>query len=178
MATKKRTTAKSAPESTRAKAAAKKSATKKTAGAAKKAPKKVVRADGRSVLAVSPLRGMAIDAWVTQYAKGWQGDVVRRAIQIVERAAPEAKAAIKWRMPVYEDHGPFLFLRVAKAHVTVGFWRGGELRSSMKGFEAAERMGHIKIHAAEELDESGLHRTVKEAVRLNREKGSPTVSGR
>lgn len=177
MATTKRatpTTAKTEPKVKPTKKPAK-GPTKKPA----RAPvKKVVGAGGRSVYAVSPLRGMAIDAWVTQYAKGWQGDVVRRAIQIVERAAPQATAAIKWRMPVYEDHGPFLFLRVAKAHVTVGFWRGGELRSSMKGFEAAERMGHIKIRAAGELDEKGLEKTVKDAVRLNREKGSPTVSGR
>jgi hypothetical protein len=149
------------------------------AAATKEAPpKKVIGADGRAIYAVSPLRGMAVDAWVTRYAKGWQGDVVRRAMQIVERAAPQATVAIKWRMPVYEENGPFLFLRLAKAHVTVGFWRGGELRSRLKGFEAAERMGHVKIHSLEELDEKGLASTVKDAVRLNRAKGSPAATRR
>lgn len=133
---------------------------------------------GRVIYGVSPLRGMAVSDWVTQYAKGWQEGVVRRVMQIVEKAAPAATASIKWRMPVYEENGPFLFLRIAKAHVTVGFWRGAELRSSMEGFEAAERMGHIKIHTAGELDEKGLEKTVKDAVRLNREKGSPTIGGR
>lgn len=125
---------------------------------------------------VSPLRGMAIDDWITTYAKGWQADVVARVIATVKKAAPGASASIKWRMPVFEQDGPFLFLRTAKAHVSVGFWRGAELETQLNGLERGGRMAHVKIRSLQDLDARALTAAVKEAVRLNRAKGSPATS--
>jgi hypothetical protein len=149
---------------------AKKTATKKTA--AKKSPAKKAAAPK-----VSPLRGMSIDAWIDAKAKGWQADVIRRVIEVVARAAPQSTRSIKWGQPVFEQSGPFLWVRPAKAHVSVGFWRGGELADPRGLLEIGNRMGHFKVRAAGELDERALAAFVKDAVRLNREKGAPTARG-
>jgi hypothetical protein len=167
MATTKKTPSKKAPET---KPATKKAPAKKAP--AKKAPAKKAT---RKVASVSPLRGMSIDDWIAKYTKGWQTDVVRRVVAVVGKAAPGSVANIKWRMPVFEANGPFAFVRMAKAHVTVGFWRGNEVEAPIGTFERSERMGHFKLLGAGELDEKALAVMVKSAVRLNREKGSPAM---
>lgn len=146
---------------------------------AKKAPAKKapIKKAPRKVASISPLRGMSIDDWVAKYAKGWQTDVVRRVVAVIAKAAPGSVASIKWRMPVFEANGPFAFVRMAKAHVSVGFWRASELEAPVGTFERSARMGHFKLLGPGELDEKGLAVMVKSAVRLNREKGSPTMGG-
>ena len=162
---------------TKKKATTKKPNTTKKAPA-KKAPAKKRTVAGRAVHAVSPLRGMPIDDWITQYAKGWQGEVIRRVIDVVKKAAPSSTASLKWRMPVFEANGPFAFVRTAKAHVTVGFWRGNEVEAPIGTFERSERMGHFKLLGPGELDEKALAVMVKSAVKLNAAKGSPAMGGR
>jgi len=121
---------------------------------------------------------MAVDEWVRKKAQGWQAAEVERLIAIVRKAAPDAAASIKWAQPVFELEGPFAFIRVAKAHVTFGFWRGAELEDPKGVLEGGAIMRHLKIPAAGELDESLVTRLVKQAVALNRAKGDPTARAR
>ena len=148
---------------------------------AKKSAKKVTAkkpaSARRTAAKVSPLRGMAIDAWVAQKTSGWQRDVVAKMIAVVKAAAPESTATIKWSQPVFEDHGPFAYIRPAKAHVTFGFWRGVDVADPKGLLESGDRMGHFKLTAPEQLDERALAAMVKDAVRLNRAKGDPTKRG-
>jgi hypothetical protein len=141
---------------------------------AKKAPAK--KAPARAVPKVSPLKGTPVEQWIQDKASGWQLDVIQRLVGILREAAPEMTAAIKWGQPVFEANGPFAFLRPAKAHVTLGFWRGAEL-ADPKGLLEGEgdRMAHVKIAGPEKLDADAIKAMVAEAVRLNREKGSPTM---
>jgi hypothetical protein len=163
-----------AKKSVAKKSVAKKSVAKKGVGK-EAAPTRVV--GGRAVLSVSPLRGMSIDAWLAQYAKGWQGEVIRRFVVLVKDVAPVSTVAIKWRMPVFESNGPFAFVRAAKAHVSFGFWRGSQIEAPIASFERAARMGHFKIRSAEELDEKAVRVMVKSAVKLNAALGPPTMGG-
>jgi hypothetical protein len=126
---------------------------------------------------VSPLRGMAIETWIKEKTSGWQSDVVRRIIEVVKRVAPEATCSIKWAQPVFEYEGPFAFIKPAKAHVSVGFWRGAEVVDPKGLLERGDRMGHFKLRSADELDERALATMVKDAVRLNKKKGNPTSGG-
>ena len=159
-------------------------ASKKTKSSAKKAPpakpsaKKAAPApadNDRDRYAVSPLRGMAIEEWIALKTTGWQRDVVRRVVDVVKRTVPDTTVSIKWAQPVFELNGPFAFIKPAKAHLSVGFWRGAELTDPKGILERGNRMGHFKLRGPSELNEKALAGLVKEAVRLNREKGSPTL---
>jgi hypothetical protein len=148
--------------------ATKKKSVKKTAkkSAAKRRP---------PVERVSPLRGMPVEQWLDKKTSGWQQQVIRRVIEVVRRAAPRAALSIKWARPVFEQDGPFLFIHPAKAHVSVGFWRGNEVADPAGVLERGGKMGHFKLRSPDELDEKALAKMVKHAVALNRDKGSPAA---
>jgi hypothetical protein len=167
---------------------AKKAAPKTVASGAKKsaAPKKTAAAAGsakktapRDVPKESPQRGMPIDQWTKEKTSGWQAEAVARLVELVKKAAPDATSSIKWGQPVFESNGPFAYIRPAKGHVTFGFWRGGEIADPKKLLEGAgDRMQHMKLTSLETINATAITAMVKEAVRLNREKGSPAMRGR
>lgn len=148
---------------------------KKASKGAKKAP---APRPARSTPSVSPLRGMSVDDWLKKKVQGWQAEVVEDLLAIVRRAAPAATASIKWAQPVFEQGGPVAFIKVAKAHVTFGFWRGAELSAPRGVLQGGQVMRHLKIKSADEVDEELIARLVKQAVALNRTKGDPTARHR
>jgi hypothetical protein len=164
---------------------AKKTAAKKAAPAgkapakktpAKKAPAKKAPAKkaARAVPKTSPLAGMSI-ADYTKRLSGWQATAVAALTKLVRAIAPGATASIKWGQPVFEENGPFAFIRPAKGHLTFGFWRGSEIDDPSGVFEGdGSRMKHVKLRGLSDLDESMLGAMVRQAVALNREKGTPT----
>ena len=152
----------------------KKPVKKRAPKAAKKPARRPARAAARASYAVSPLRGMPVEAWIAKKTSGWQSDLIRRMVRIVAAAAPGSVAAIKWSQPIFEENGPFAFIKPAKAHVSFGFWRGAEVADPRGLLQRGDRMDHFKITAPDQLDEGALAAMVRDAVRLNREKGSPT----
>lgn len=139
--------------------------------AAKKSTKKPA---ARSTPKVSPLRGMPVDEWIAKKASGWHKTVVDRLLRLVRKSAPAASVSIKWGQPVVEHGGPMAFIKVAKAHVTFGFWRGAELTDDAGVLEGGERMKHVKITSPDAIDERMLSAFVKQAAALNAAKGDPT----
>src|SRR5262249_29747295 len=137
-----------AKTTTAKKTAAKKTAAKKTAAKKTAAPRMVAK--------VSPLKGMPVDQFVATKIAGWQSDVARSLLALVQKAAPEATVAIKWGQPVFELNGPFAFLKPAKAHLTFGFWRGAELDDPKRLLSGGERMSHVKLTGPGEVDASAL----------------------
>jgi hypothetical protein len=123
---------------------------------------------------VSPLRGMPVEDWVKAKARGEQLDIVRGLLAIAQKVAPKATISIKWGQPVVEENGPVAFIKVAKAHVTFGFWRGAQLTDPEGLLEGGERMKHVKIATADRLDEKALSALLRQAVSLNRTEGDPT----
>jgi hypothetical protein len=96
---------------------------------------------------------------------------------ILLELAPEASESIKWGQPVYEQGGPFAFLKAAKAHLTFGFWRGTELSDPdglLQG--AGDRMRHMKI-SGNEVPADAIRAFVGQAILLNAERGDPTRRG-
>ena len=55
-----------------------------------------------------------------------QREVATAVRRLVKAAAPDATESIQWAQPVLDD-GPFAYMKKASAHLTFGFWRGGEL---------------------------------------------------
>lgn len=115
---------------------------------------------------------------IDAYAKDlddWRGDVVRELDALVRKAAPGATGSIKWAQPVYELQGPFASLKAFTSAVNFGFWRGADLTDPDGALEGTgDRMRHVKIRSAEDVDLERFTAWVKEAVALNESKGDPT----
>jgi hypothetical protein len=115
---------------------------------------------------------------IDAYAKGlddWRGDVVRELDALVRKAAPKATGSIKWAQPVYEQNGPFAYVKAFSSAVNFGFWRGTDLSDPDGALEGTgDRMRHVKIRSAEDVDLDRFTAWVKEAVALNGTKGDPT----
>lgn len=133
-------------------------------------------APARAVPKQSPLKGMPVEQWVKEKTNGWQTEAAVRLIGIVREAAPEATASIKWGQPVFEANGPFAYFRPAKAHLTFGFWRGTEIADPKKLLSGdGDRMAHMKLTSPAQIDAAALSAMIRDAVRLNREHGNPTL---
>jgi hypothetical protein len=115
-----------------------------------------------------------VDAYIAGLGD-WRGEVVEKVRRIVLKAAPGAKESIKWAQPVYELGGPFAYMKAFKSAVNFGFWRGVELKDP-KGLlqGTGAKMRHVKIADLKDIDAKAFTDYVKQAVRLNAEKGDPT----
>jgi hypothetical protein len=110
--------------------------------------------------------------------EGWQAEIVTRVRGIILQAATEAKESIKWAQPVYEINGPFAYMKAFKNAVNFGFWRGVELNDPQGVLEGTgEKMRHLKLASLEDVDEALFTDLVRQAVRLNQQKGDPTKVG-
>jgi hypothetical protein len=105
----------------------------------------------------------------------WQAEIARKVRGIVLKAAPKAKESIKWAQPVYESDGPFAYFKAFKSAVNFGFWRGRELQDP-KGLlqGSGAKMRHVKLSSVKDVDAKALSDFVRQAVKLNREKGDPS----
>jgi hypothetical protein len=110
---------------------------------------------------------------------GWQAAVVKELCALVEKAAPDATGSIKWAQPVFEDHGPFCYVRAFAGHVNFGFWRGADLLDPGGRLQGAgNKMAHVKITGPQNIDTASFTKLVKAAVKLNRTDGDPTKAPR
>ncbi len=131
--------------------------------------------DGARATPTSP----EVEAWAAERLDAPQRTLFETLRTVVRRVAPQATESLKWSQPVWERNGPFAFLRPARGHVTFGFWRGTELpdpRGLLEG--AGEKMRHLKLRLGEQLPLEAIERFVREAVKRNEKKGSPTRRAR
>ena len=115
---------------------------------------------------------------IDDYVKGlgdWRGQVVGEIDALVRKAAPNATGSIKWAQPVYEQEGPFAYVKAFSKSVNFGFWRGVDLSDPNGLLEGTgDRMRHVQIRTPEDVDKEQFTAWVKEAVTLNTAKGDPT----
>ncbi len=115
---------------------------------------------------------------VDDYINGledWKGEVVSAVRFIILQNAPEAKESIKWAQPVYEINGPICYIKAFKNSVNFGFWRGVDIDDPgglLQG--TGGKMRHVKLTSLNDVNESVFSGFVKQAVRLNLDKGDPT----
>ena len=106
---------------------------------------------------------------------GWKTDAAARVRTIVNDAAPEAKESIKWAQAVYEQNGPFCYIKAFKNSVNFGFWRGVDIDDPQGLLQGSgEKMRHVKLVGPDDVDAEAFDAFVKQAVQLNLEKGDPT----
>jgi hypothetical protein len=119
-------------------------------------------------------KARTVDEYIDQL-EGWQAAVVSSLRDLVRDAAPDASESIKWAQPVFEDHGPFCYIKAFKNHVNFGFWRGADLPDPAGLIESSgKKMGHVKLTGVDDMRPEVFAEYVRAAVELNRSLGDPT----
>lgn len=115
-----------------------------------------------------------VDEYIASLGGDWRAETVGALRRVVDEAAPEAKASIKWAQPVWESNGPFAYIKAFSRSINIGFWRGTQL-DDPAGILVGEgdRMKHVSLREGDEVRAAELAAFVRQAVELNRELGSP-----
>ena len=102
---------------------------------------------------------------------GWKSAVGRRMDEIIVRAVPGVKKAVKWNSPFYgvESGSWFLSFHVFTKYVKVTFFRGTSLNPMPAGTSKHEEVRYLDIHE-NEFDEKQFAGWVKQASQLPGEK--------
>ena len=110
---------------------------------------------------------------------GWRAEAVAKLDQLVTAAAPKCVSGIKWAQPVYEQGGPFAYIKAHKNHVNFGFLWGVDLPDPQGLLEGTgDKMRHVKITSTSDIQPAALKALVKAAVKLNQTHGDPTKVSR
>ncbi|AGC47097.1 hypothetical protein MYSTI_05821 [Myxococcus stipitatus DSM 14675] len=158
------------------KAAPRKTATKKApaakkAVATKKAPvAKKVAATKNAAAPVS--QGAVVEAFIGKL-ESWQQALVRELAALFAAEAPKASTYVKWGHPIWDHAGPFVLVKPAKAHVLIGFWRGGQMKDA-EGILEGEGTGmkYLRLQSGQRPPAS-LAALVRQALVLNEKHGDP-----
>jgi hypothetical protein len=102
----------------------------------------------------------------------WKREVGRRLDQLITRAVPGVRKAVKWNSPFYglEDDYWFLSFHCFAKYVKVAFFRGASLRPGPPGASKQKRVRYLDIHEDDALDEAQFTDWVKQAAALPGEK--------
>ena len=112
------------------------------------------------------------DAPVQEYIAampGWKSDVGRRLDEIIERAVPGVRKAVKWNSPLYgvEGRGWFLGVHCFAKYIKVAFFNGASLAPPPPVESKDENTRYFHIHEGDELDEAQLARWMRQASRID-----------
>jgi len=112
----------------------------------------------------------AVQAYIAAMP-GWKLQVGRRLDDLIARAVPGVRKAIKWNSPLYgvEGQGWFLGLHCFTKYVKVAFFRGTSLHPVPPGLSKSKDTRYLDIHADEPIDEAQFADWVKQASRLRGE---------
>lgn len=100
---------------------------------------------------------------------GWKRDVGRRLDEIIVRALPGVRKAIKYNSPLYGAEGRedwFLSYHCFDAYVKVAFPSGASLNPLPPGESKQENVRYLDIHEDDEIDEAQVAEWVKQASQL------------
>jgi len=115
---------------------------------------------------------------VEEYASSlgeWQAETVRSLANLVSENAPDADSVIKWSQPVWEQNGPFCYVKGFKNHLNFGFWRGIDIDDTLGALEGTgDKIRHVKISGRNGFDSNAVGAMIRHAVELNLAKGDPT----
>lgn len=124
-----------------------------------------------------PVVAATVESYVTQH-KGWQREALISIRSIIKNAVPEIEESIMWSQPVFSSNGPVCFVKAYADAIHFGFWRGTELDDSDNLLVGGDliMMRHIPIKSVKDIKADLFEAMVRQAARLNRDKGDPTLS--
>ena len=98
----------------------------------------------------------------------WKRAVGRRLDDLIVRAVPGVRKAVKWNSPFYgvEGRGWFLSFHTFTNYVKVTFFRGTSLRPVPPGESRHEEVRYLDIRGDETLDEAQLTKWIRQAAAL------------
>jgi len=125
---------------------------------------------------LAPINAINVDAYIGHF-KGWQREVLTTLRAIVRQGAGDIDESILWSQPVFSSNGPVCYIKAFSDHVNFGFWRGIDL-DDPDGLLVGDltMMRHITIRHVNDVKRDVFEAMVRQAVRLNRDKGDPTMS--
>ncbi len=125
---------------------------------------------------LAPVNAINVDAYIAHF-KGWQREVLTTLRAIIRQGAGDIDESILWSQPVFSSNGPVCYIKAFSDHVNFGFWRGIEL-DDPDGLLVGDltMMRHITIRHVNDVKRDVFEAMVRQAVRLNRDKGDPTMS--
>lgn len=98
---------------------------------------------------------------------GWKRDIGRRVDDIVERAYPQVRKAVKWNTPLYgKQDGWFLTMYCYKRYVQLAFLRGTSLTPMPSGTSKVEGTRYFNVYEDDDLDEAQVEAWVRQASAL------------
>lgn len=116
----------------------------------------------------------SVDAYIATLQDP-QAAIVVALRRLVLAAVPDAVEVVKWAQPVYENNGPFCYLKAFPRYVNLGFWRGAALPDPDGLIRSGgEKMGHVRIASLDDIAERPLRQLVREAAALNVRLGDPS----
>ena len=111
-------------------------------------------------------RDKRIDAYIAKAAE-FARPILTEIRARVHASCPEVVETIKWGMPSFEHHGPFIGMAAFKAHCTLGFWKHdlvvgaeGKSKQAMGSFGRLTELSQLPTKAQ-------FARYVKKAMALN-----------
>ena len=112
-------------------------------------------------------RDPRIDAYIAKAAPFAQ-PLLTQVREQVHATLPDIEETLKWSMPAFTVGGKILLMMAAfKHHMTLGFWRGQELRGEKVKNDAMGQFG--RIQTAQDLpSEADFARLLREAAELSR----------
>jgi hypothetical protein len=111
------------------------------------------------------------DAAVGKYIAampGWKRRVGRRLDELIVRAVPDVRKAVRWNSPFYgvPGRGWFLGVHCYTNYVKVGFFRGSSLRPLPPGVSKVKNVRYFLVHEDDVLDEALFTDWVRQASQL------------
>ncbi len=99
---------------------------------------------------------------------GWKRDAGRRLDELIARAVPRVRKAVRWNTPFYgvEGRGWFLGFHCFTKYIKVSFLRGAQLRPTPPIESKDPDARYLHIHEDEPLDEALVTKWVRQAAKL------------
>jgi hypothetical protein len=99
---------------------------------------------------------------------GWKGPVAKRIDQLITRAVPKLKKAVKWNSPLYgtEARGYFLGIHAFAKYLKLAFIKGQSLKPRPPEASKDPHTRYFHIFEDDELDEKQLTSWIKQAAAI------------
>jgi hypothetical protein len=113
-----------------------------------------------------------VQAYVTAMP-GWKQRVGRTVDDLVTRAVPGLRKAVKWNSPFYgapDQEGWFLSFHCFSRYVKLSFFRGTSLDPMPPGISKQAEVRYLDIHEEDAIDEAQLTAWIRQASALRGEK--------
>lgn len=99
---------------------------------------------------------------------GWKREVGRRIDELVARAIPGVRKAVRWNTPFYgiDGQGWFLGFHCLTRYVKVAFFRGADLSPPPPVASKQPHVRYFHVHEGDTLDEGQLIDWIRQAAQL------------